>query len=219
VTSIFTSIGVLTSNSYSTGMVGSSTVTANMTSTMLSAINTATVYGITHCQWDWWNITVSPATAVITGTIGPSSASESFYILTPAQFSDFQSANSECGGYQGGEIEVGSLTAPYSLNWMNPPPGLYYVMFYVPMGSSSFPVATPFTLVAISSQAQTSTIYSVSAVQVMESVTQTITSLQTSQVTASSPLAGIPGFPWESILVGFLIGLAILLLKRSRRAV
>lgn|GEM_PF-4483345 len=217
-TSILTTTGLFTSSSYSTAVVASTTLTATMASTIISTINTVSVFGISHCSWDLWTITVNPGTSEITGTIGPSSASESFYILNQQQYNDFQTANSECGGYQGGEVQVGSLTSAYSLDWVNPPPGTYYVMFYAPPGSSSSPFATPFTLVAISTQEQTSTIYSVATTPVTVPTTQTMTSLEVSQIAASSPLSSIPGFPWESLLLGFLIGLGILVLKRSKKA-
>jgi hypothetical protein len=138
--------------------------------------------------------------------------------MNQQQFTTFKSTVSvDCSGPFDGEVAVETVTSAYSLDWRNPPAGSYYVLFFN-SGGSSFSITTPFFLVATSTQQQTSTIYSVAAAEVTVPTTETITSLQVSQIAASNPLTSIPGFPWESLLVGFLIGLAILLLKRSKKA-
>jgi len=219
ITSILTETGLLTSTSYSTGVVGTTTLTASMTSSIFSTTNSLKVYGGSWCSWNYWNFTVNPGTDQITGRIGASSATEMFYIVTPQQYSDFESYqySSSCGTYEGGEIEVTSLTSAYSLNWMNPPPGTYYALFYKPVGASALPIQTPFTLVAISTEEMTSMIYAVATSQVTLPSTKTVTSLQVSELaTGTNPLTGIPGFPLEAVLLGLIIGLAILLLRRSK---
>jgi hypothetical protein len=181
-----------------------------------NTVNTLQAYGHAYCNWDYWNLTVNPGTSEITGTIGPDNTRIGFYIMTQQQYNDFKnSVAGDCAGPWNGDVVVESLTSAYALNWTNPPPGSYYVVFF--NYGSSFPITTPFFLVATSAQEQTSTIYSVAAAGVTVPTTETMTSLQVSQIAASSPLTSIPGFPWESLLVGFLIGLAILLLKRSRK--
>ena len=121
-----------------------------------------------------------------------------------------------CSGPFDAEVAVESITSTYSLHWHNPPAGAYYVVFLNPGGSNSR-ITTPFDLVATSTQEQTSTIYSVSGAEVTGSITQTITTLQTSQLTASGTPMSIRGFPLESLLAGLIVGLAILFLKRSRK--
>jgi hypothetical protein len=121
-----------------------------------------------------------------------------------------------CSGPFEGEVASTSLASAYSLNWSNPPAGQYYVVLIYSGGIGS--IVTPVFLVATSTQEQTSTILSVTTAQMTFPVTQIMTSLQVSQITTSNPVTSIPGFPIESLLVGLLIGLAILLLKRPRKS-
>jgi len=221
-TSIFATTGVFTSTSYATAVVGSTTLTATTNSAMISTTYTLAVYGKDYCNWEnELNITVSVGTTQITGTIGPSSASESFYILTQQQYNDFVRAQQAgCNGYEGGEVDAGSLASAYTLDWANPPPGFYYVVFYEDSGT--FPITTPFFLIATSAQAQTSMIFSVGATQVSAPTTETLTSLQVSQIpTSSSPTSSAPtsisGFPWAPLLIVCLVGIAIVLIISTRK--
>ena len=55
-----------------------------------------------------------------------------------------------------------------------------------------------------------------SVVSTLESTTPTSQAMQTSTVTPQLTVAPIPGFPWESIITGLVLGLAVLALARRR---
>ena len=219
VTSILTTTGAFTWTSFSSTVVGTATIISNQTSAIISSTtNTVAVMGPNYCTWSYWTISVLPGTSEVTGTIGPSSFRIGFYIMNPQQFGNLRTeVSASCSGPFTSEVAVESITSTYSLDWQNPAAGSYYVVFFN-SGGSSFPITTPFFLVATSTQEQTSTIYSATGAEVTGPTTQTITSLQTSQLTASSPFTSIPGFPWESLFVGFLVGLAILILRPRKNS-
>jgi len=183
ITNVLTTTGFYTSNVYSTNTVGTTTETVVSENTFLSTTDTIQKAPASYfCTLDSWNITVSPGTTEVTGTIGPPSSQIDVMIMNQNQYYDF-SHYGGCGGPWSAEVAVYGLTSTYSLNWNNPPPGWYYLVFLnEKTGLANTGVVTPFVLVATLNQIQTSTVYNVVTNPVSGAVTQTVTSLQVTQV-------------------------------------
>jgi ribosomal protein L40E len=116
------------------------------------------------------------------------------------------------------EVAVYGLTSTYSLDWTNPPAGWYYFMFLSEaVGAYHATVYTPFVLVATFNQVETSTVYNVVTNQVTGSATQTVTSLQVTQV---APGIGVgSGLNLEivaGIIIVVLVVIAALYFVKSR---
>jgi ribosomal protein L40E len=217
-TNVFTTTGLYTSNVYSTNTVGTTTQTIVTSNTFASTTNTISQVGGHHCFFDYWNVTIDPGTLDVTGTIGPPSSKIDFFIMNQNQYFDFD--HSTCGAAPySAEVAVYGLTSTYSLDWNNPPPGWYYFIF----SSETFGTAaqgtitTPFVLVATFNQVQTSTVYNVVTNQVSGAETQTVTSLEVTQVPPSIGIGS--GLNLEiigGIIVVVLVVVAALYLVKSR---
>jgi len=199
-------------------VVGTTTITAASNSTIISnTINTVSVFGPNYCSWSYWNITIEPGTSEVSGTIGPSSYKIGFYIMNHQQFTDLKSeASVDCSGPFPGEVVVESLTSAYSLDWANPPAGSYYVVFFN-SGGASFPIATPFFLVATSAQEQTSTIYSVAAAEVTVPATETVTTAIVQQLAQPGNISGLNPEIIGGIIVAVVAVAAALYFVRSKQ--
>jgi hypothetical protein len=146
--------------------------------------------GAHGCYFDWWNITIGQGTTEVTGTIGPPSSQIDFYIMNPQQYVLFDHESCDQAPYDA-QIASYGLTSAYSLDWKNPTPGWYAIVFFNPsLGGNAYTITTPFTLVASSNQAETSTEYNIVTNQVTLQNTQTLSSVQVSQVSSppSSPV-------------------------------
>jgi ribosomal protein L40E len=181
-TNVFTTTGLYTWNVYSTNTVGTTTETVVSANTIASTTDKIQPGGSRlECYYDYWNITISPGTSELTGTIGPPSGQIDFYIMNQNQYYYFE--HGSCEDTYPGEVAVYHLTSAYSLDWKNPPAGWYYLIFFSEkFGPNVSTVYTPFVLVATSNQVQTSTVYNVVTNQVTGSATQTVTSLQVTQL-------------------------------------
>ena len=206
-TNVFTTTGLYTSNVYSTYTVGTTTETAVSANTFVSTADTISPAPAGRfCVYDSWNITVSPGTTEVTGTIGPPSGEIDFLVMNDNQYNDF-SHYGGCAGPWDAEVAVYSLTSTYSLDWKNPPAGWYYFIFFnEKTGPSSGTVVTPFVLVATFNQVQTSTVYNVVTNQVAGSATQTVTSLQVTQAPTG---IGIGSGLNPEIVIGIIIVLLV----------
>jgi hypothetical protein len=191
VTNTLTTTNVITSNAYSTNTIGTVTQTVLTMNTFVSTEDTIQKpAGSSGCYYGWWNITVDPGTTEVTGTIGPPSSQIDFYIMNPQQYVLFSHESCDQGPYDAQVASYG-LTSTYSLDWKNPAPGWYaFVFSTTSIGAAGFTITTPFTLVASFNQAETSTEYNVFTNQVTLQNTQTLTSVQVSQVSGllSSPI-------------------------------
>jgi hypothetical protein len=216
---MFTTTGLYTSNVYSTYTVGTTTETAVSANTFVSTTDTIPKppksYG---CEFDWLNITISPGTSEVTGTIGPPSSKIDFFIMNQNQEHDFKQYT-ECGEpipYLSAEVAVYGLTSTYSLDWTNPPAGWYYFIFFnEALGLNTVTVVTPFVLVATYNELQTSTVYNVVTNQVTGSATQTVTSLQVTQV-APGIGSGLNSEIIAGIIIAVLVVIAALYFIKSR---
>jgi ribosomal protein L40E len=122
---------------------------------------------------------------------------------------------SECGNTPyAAEVAVYGLTSMYSLDWKNPPPGWYYFIFSTEAPGNSA-ITTPFVLVATFNQAETSTEYNVVTNQVTLQNTQTLTSVQVSQVSSLTTPAAPTILVIAAVIVVAVV--AALFLVRSRK--
>ena len=85
----------------------------------------------------------------------------------------------------------------------------------VSTSSSSSTSSLASTVTATSATTETSTSVSTSIVSTTAVVTETVTT--SSSTTTPLVLPGIPGFPWESIIAGIIIGIALLGVARRKR--
>lgn len=89
-------------------------------------------------------------------------------------------------------------------------------------GSSSIVTTSSQSSTAESASTTTETSISTTVSTSMVSATSVITQTVTTSSSATTPLAlpGIPGFPWESIITGIILGIAMLgLLRQARRKI
>lgn len=123
-----------------------------------------------------------------------------------------------------------------------PPPSLSLILHLDPPGGSPPPPPPPTSTTAQSSSSTVASTSSSSAASTTTPVTstvatsattshttpvttpgptttvaQTLTSPSSSSITTPVALPGIPGFPWESIVVGVVVGLVVLGMARRRR--
>jgi hypothetical protein len=80
---------------------------------------------------------------------------------------------------------------------------------------SSTSVETSSTSIAMSSTSSAATT-TVPVTATLQSTTSSLQATQTSTVSPQLTMAPIPGFPWESIIAGLVLGLAVLALARHR---
>jgi len=124
------------------------------------------------------------------------------------------------------------LAGIFHLDPLNPPtqqPVQYTTTVVVTSSISTVPITTSSvtssvastgssqatTVTTASTTTQVSTSISTSVVSTTAVVTQTVT---TASVTTPVTLPGIPGFPWESIIAGIVIGIALLgIARRNKR--
>jgi len=213
VTDVLTTTGLLTQTVYSTNTIGTTTQTIVSSNTFISTTDTIGNSGTHICTFDYWNITIDPGTIDVTGTIGPPSSKIDFYIMNQKQFSDFN--HSECGNTPYvAELAVYDLTSTYSLDWKNPPTGWYYFIFSTETSGNSA-ITTPFVLVATFNQEQTSTVYNVVTNQATPTATQTVTSIQVTQMPTGLGLSINPELIGGIIAVVFAV-VALLYVVRSR---
>ena len=213
VTNVLTTTGFFTSTVYSTNIIGTTTQTIVSTNTLVSTTDSLWIQ-MNKCWFDDWNITIDPGTTALIGTIGPPSTIVDFYIMNRQQYASFN--HSDCGStpYEA-EVAVYRLTT-YSLNWQNPPPGWYYLIFALDrQAPASMTVTTPFTLEATSNQEQTSTVYNVVTNQLALTSTQTVSSTQVTQV-ATGLSFGVDPTLIGAIVVVVIVILAALYFVRSR---
>lgn len=157
-----TTTNLVTINTYSTQTIGYTTQTTSSTSVIVDETDSV-AGGAGHCWYDSFALNIQPGTVAVTGNIGPSSTTHgiNFYIMTNAQFNNFQ--GSSCIGGQAPEamVEQGiSSTSAYTLNWKSPPPGSYnIVVFSNSPGGNGFTV--PITIMVLNTQEETSPVYNV----------------------------------------------------------
>lgn len=144
---------------------------ASVTETVLST--TVTIRAT--CHWIWWDLIIAPGTFEIVGTIGPASSSINFYIMNQQQYSGFEAGGaSYCGRGPYPALVASELnsTSAYALQWKNPPPGNYILIFYSAASSLSI---IPFTLRAIFNLEQSTATTTISTTVIMTTYQSTTT--------------------------------------------
>jgi zinc-ribbon domain len=209
-----------TENVYSTERMGVTTQTATVTSVFLSLTDSVGGQG-PYCFFDNTGLDIPAGTVAITGTIGPASTWSiepakitpiDFYIMTYAQFNEFQGGS--CRTSYDAVVKVHNLMSTYSLNWKNPLPGVYEVVVFNEAVRTSFTV--PIMIDIVGAHEQTSPAYFVVTGERTLSVPVTyVTTVQAGTLGLGSySIAGVVGVV---VVVAFVVAIIAFGHKLSRK--
>ena len=160
------------------------------------------------CHYDAWGFDANK-TQVLSGSFN-SSLGLSVYVTT---LHNFLSSNDACNIY--GATYLAHNVTSLQIHYQVPKDDSYFLVFlnYWPT-----PVRLSLQLLVESyvTKMELVTLYSTTLQLVTSNNTVTSYALET-ETAAGNPLTSIPGFPWESLVLGCVVGLVILALVRSRK--
>jgi hypothetical protein len=217
ITSWTTATGGVTSTSYRTFAVATTSITSMSTSTSMYSFAMPAVQP-RHCYYDYTLGTFSTGERLVGQAA--SSIPIDFFVMSKDQYNDF--SHGTCDQEYSAYVKSSAVTS-YSLNWVVPSDGDYYFVFFNnPAGSQGTSKATgSFSLQLTYSQLVTSTIYSKAGTTIQSVTTRTMSSLYYS--TVGSSLGGITS-PVSLVVIGvvavILVVIAVVAIrKRQKRPV
>jgi hypothetical protein len=202
ITSWTTVTGQVTSTSYRTFAVATTSVTSTSTATHNYTF-TIPAQLARHCYFTYWNATFRAGDRVVGKVIVVSNTID-FYIMSNAQLQSFN--HSPCDEEGTGYVKALDIKS-YVVDWVVPADGEYNLVFFSYSPSVSKPKITGFFAVQyMHSQLVASTVYSQTGATTVSTSTRTLTSVYYS--TVQNPLGGIAS-PLSLIIVGVIVGIIV----------